>query len=222
MREGLVANVEGDFGDIEFVSGEELGGFFDAEGAEVEGKGFACSLFDEAAEVVGGATDIACEIIEIEGFIEPGLKERECLPDVAVGIFLNGGAEKRLRIDGLMEEVKRKHFQGFGQKPGLVAFEGNRRVDDVVVKLLFPGTPASENAEILPDFPGEGAEGLFDGFLGEGEEEKVMFLAGPESRRYDFGGFAGKVEEGERPGKQGQAGVRGDHESLAGAVEDHL
>ncbi len=46
MGEGVVADFEGDFGDIETARGEKFGGAFHAEGAEVEGEGFTGVLFD--------------------------------------------------------------------------------------------------------------------------------------------------------------------------------
>lgn len=66
VGEGVVADFEGDFGDVVLAGGEEFGGAFDAEGAEVEGEGFAGFLFDEAGEVVGSAADVLGEVGEVE------------------------------------------------------------------------------------------------------------------------------------------------------------
>lgn len=59
MRERLVAHFEGDFSDVELISGQQLGSFFDTELSKVQREWFAGPLFDQATKIVGSATDVA-------------------------------------------------------------------------------------------------------------------------------------------------------------------
>ena len=125
MGERIVADFEGYFGDVTSTASEQECSLFDTKGAEVEGESFACFLGHEATQVVRRAADFVGKLFQINGFIEAGLYQLECLSDMAVGLVLELTAEKGVLGAAFLKKMNGEKLKNLGLIPRMSSKAGN-------------------------------------------------------------------------------------------------
>lgn len=222
MGERIVADFEGYFGDVTSTASEQERSLFDAKGAEVEGESFTCFFGHEATQVVRRAADFAGKLFQINGFIEAGLYQLECLSDMAVGLVLELTAEKGVLGAAFLKKMSGEKLKNLGLIPRMSGKAGNGGRDQILEELFLATAPPAKYSHVLPEEGFGSSEEAGEGLRTNRENECGMTFdrtkAGGERRGLEL--F--EIEQGHGVGEEGQSSMGCNHQPAARLIENQM